>query len=189
MQPTRAAVLLDLENILHNDPGPGRWPWLQGPAASEILNRCLLTANTLLRTTPDHILAVSCPALMRRVAFLPPLHALPCRAVASQPNSADQRLLDDATHLAAAGFTRFVIASGDHIFTDFAAHHETYVLARPGTLSHRLRQAAAHTALIATRNRLLHTKRPSTRHVPENTAAATPTEPPRHQRAHIGEHA
>lgn len=148
--PARAAVLVDLENILHVG-NSRRWPWLQGAAASNLLNRCLRTARVMLHREPDRVLAVSCPDLMRRVAFLPPLHNLPCRIASAAPDAADQQLLDDAAHLAEIGFTRFVIVSGDHIFTDFARAHETYVIARPGTLSHRLRRAAVRADLIDSR--------------------------------------
>ena len=148
MHSKRAALLLDLENILYHD-GSSRWPWLQGTAAANILTRCLRTATSMLRRPPDRVFAVGCADLMRRTMFLSPLRSSACRVTPTEADAADRRLLEDADHLAGIGYTRFVIGSGDHIFSNFAAAHETYVLARPGTLSRELRQAARRSALIA----------------------------------------
>lgn len=144
----RSAMLIDLENILHTD--EGHRSWLHGKAAAVQLARCRHAAVSLLQGQPDRILAVSGAHLMRCVAFLPQLLDVSCRVVRDDRNAADLRLLEDAEHLARIGFTRFVIASGDHIFADFAAAHETYVIARPRALARRLRRASIHTSLLST---------------------------------------
>jgi hypothetical protein len=178
----RTAVLVDLENLLHrHEGGPApaevRGGWCcPDPDSHETLPDptarygdlyswvCPTTAAARLdavrRVAPDadYRLAAAITPLLCHVAFLPQMAGVATRPVPPTPDAADDYLLDIAEHLAQVGFTRFVVASGDGAFTDFAAAHETVVVARNGRmLSADLRAAAAEVHLIEGPDGLLAT--------------------------------
>lgn len=128
-----AAVLIDLENFLHGAKG-----LLTPEQARQFLTRAM-------RLVPDsgHCIAVA-PArvIARYIALLHEL-SIPIAVVEPGPNAADLALLEQAKHLASIGFRRFVVLSGDHIFTELCRAYPTTVIVRNNrALAKALREAA-----------------------------------------------
>ncbi|GAB2732749.1 hypothetical protein [Nocardioides pakistanensis] len=147
---SRSALLVDLENILHvpEHPAAGstrccddvathaalaaplpvgvRDMWLCPAMAARTMDEVLDLAGNV-----DYVVAAAAAdSLLRRTAFVLDERGVALRVVPFAPDAADRYLLDLAWHLADRGFSRFVIASGDSMFTAFAGLHPTTVIAR-----------------------------------------------------------
>lgn len=117
----RTAVLVDLENIAHALIGE---EWV---GAADLDRR--LRAILLAGRGADYVMVVAgAHVFSRYLTASTVLSTMPMRTVPPERDAADLALCDLAEHLAGRGFTRFVIASGDHLFADFAARHRVAVV-------------------------------------------------------------
>lgn len=129
----RVAVLIDLENFLHGSKG-----LLSPEHARPFLAKAM-------RLIPDsgHCLAVAPARVIRRYVSLLHELSIPIAVVPSGPNAADLALLEQAEHLASVGYERFVVLSGDYIFSELSKAYPTTVIVRNNkSLAHSLKKAA-----------------------------------------------
>lgn len=132
--PTRgSAVLIDLENFLYASRG-----LLSAERARPILRQ---TKELIQDST--HCLAVAPAWVLGRYVGLLHEFEIPSAAVPPGPNAADLALLEHAQHLASIGYQRFVVLSGDHIFTELCRRYPTTVIVRNNNaLARALKEAA-----------------------------------------------
>lgn len=128
-----AAVLIDLENYLHGAKG-----LLPPEHAQSFLARAM-------RLVPDsgHCIAVAPAWVIGNYITLLHELSIPTAVVPPGPNAADLALLEQAEHLTSIGFRRFVVLSGDHIFTELCQKYPTTVIVRNNrALAKALKDAA-----------------------------------------------
>lgn len=128
-----AAVLIDLENFLHEGKG-----LLSPEQARPFLSRAM-------ELIPDsgHCIAVAPARVIGHYVGLLHELSIPTAVVQPGPNAADLALLEQAEHLASIGFRRFVVLSGDHIFAELCRAYPTTVIVRNnGALAKVLRETA-----------------------------------------------
>lgn len=138
----RSALLIDLENLTHVHHGIG---WVSPIDADRRLHMLLRAAPS-----PDYVLAVAGSHVFAR--YLPQsslLTRIPLRTVPAIADAADIELLAVAEHLVGCGFARFVIASGDHAFAEFANRHSVFVVVPSRTQLSAALAEAARTVRIA----------------------------------------
>lgn len=141
---SRSALLIDLENMLFDDVHAGSW---LGTAQT----RWMLTAIVEAAGPVDYAVGVGAWPVLKHV-----LHCcaggpegVRLRQVPLGPDRADQELVELANHLLGCGFGRLVVASGDRRFAAVAAAAaESFVIARPHSLSGALRDAAGAHLLL-----------------------------------------
>lgn len=156
----RCAVLLDLENLLIDQaridaftpvaatdgervPYTPEYPWVENWTAEALLSEVRRVACGVFGAPADYWVAAGAPGLLKEVSFLPSMEGIFPRVVSSERDAADRYLLDIGDHLASVGFTHFVVASGDHAFTDFVTTHNATVIARSRrSLARSMREAA-----------------------------------------------
>lgn len=115
-----SAVLIDLENFLHGSKG-----LLSSAQARPFLARAM-------HLIPDsgHCIAVAPARVIGNYIGLLHELAIPSAVVPPGPNAADLALLEQAEHLASIGYRRFVVLSGDHIFSELCRDYLTTVIVR-----------------------------------------------------------
>lgn len=137
----RAAVFIDLENVIHPEREAGDW------SGAVTLIR-LGIEEVCRRATPVLLVAVCDSDLATHLAV--PLASLGVRTFVHSggPNAADEALVDRLTHDLPESCDLVVVVSGDHFFT-YTVHrlrasgHEVLVMARPTRISATLYQAAS----------------------------------------------
>lgn len=129
----RVAVLIDLENFLHGSKG------LLSPEHA----RPFLAKAMRLMPDSGHSIAVAPARVIGRYVRLLHEFSIPIATVEPGPNAADLALLEQAEHLAAIGFERFIVLSGDHAFCELTKAYPTTVIVRNNkSLAHALNEAA-----------------------------------------------
>lgn len=126
------AALIDLDNVLIE-----RGKLLQPSAAAPLLAAIGAQVEGMqVRAACGHgILTAHMSALAARGWGITPVPAT--------PDAADRVLFDDGLGFAARGATDLVVVSGDGFFADLATVARLHVIAPRGSLSRRLRLAAA----------------------------------------------
>ena len=120
MPVARAAVLVDLENVVRSD-----GLWITPVEAERVLGLALQQAGGA-----DFRLAVAPVSVLRRYVDVLARAGLPCEHVTPGPDAADLVLLEHARYLEERGYTHFTVVSGDHIFSDICRRHPTTVIVR-----------------------------------------------------------
>ena len=133
------AVLIDLENFLHD-----RYGLLSPKHARPFLTRALNLVES-----PGHCIAVAPARAIGHYAGLLHELSIPTAVVPVGRNSADHALLEQANHLASIGYRRFVVVSGDHIFTSLCRAYPTTVIVRKKMGCARQLRMAAECVLAA----------------------------------------
>ena len=105
MPVARAAVLVDLENVVRSD-----GLWITPVEAERVLGLALQQAGGA-----DFRLAVAPVSVLRRYVDVLARAGLPC---------------EHARYLEERGYTHFTVVSGDHIFSDICRRHPTTVIVR-----------------------------------------------------------
>jgi hypothetical protein len=116
----RAAVLIDLENLLRRN-----GEWITTAEAERVLATAMYLAGAA-----EFRLAVAPATVLRRYVDVLVRVGLPCEHVTPGPDAADLVLLEHERHLTERGYTRFAVVSGDHIFSDICRRHPTTVIVR-----------------------------------------------------------
>ena len=126
-------MLIDLENFLHGS---------KGLLSSEHARPFLAKA---MRLIPDsgHCIAVAPARVIGRYVSLLHELSIPIAVVPPGPNAADLALLEQAEHLASTGYERFVVLSGDHIFSELSKAYPTTVIVRNSKSLARVLKATA----------------------------------------------
>lgn len=129
-----SAVLIDLENFLYG------YRNLMSP------DKALPLLKRALAQVPDreHCIAVAPSWVIGH--YVRVLHELsiPSAVVAPGPDAADLALLEQAEHLASIGYQRFVVISGDHIFSSLCRAFPTTVIIRKNQpVARELKETAA----------------------------------------------
>ncbi len=130
----RVTALIDLENFLHGSKG-----LLSPEHARPFLSKAM-------RAIPDsgHCIAVAPARVIGRYVSLLHELSISTAVVPPGPNAADLALLEQAEHLASIGYQRFVVLSGDHIFSELSKAFPTTVIVRHNkSLARALKEAAA----------------------------------------------
>lgn len=131
----RSALLIDLENIC------------QGSRRRERvlaqLRHLLLFAGPV-----DEVVAFAATPVLARQAALLAAAGIPAVGVHPGPDAADKALVAHAKQLAAAGTTRFVVASADHYFARVAQLGQLRVISTPDHPVSKVLAAAAHDVRI-----------------------------------------
>jgi len=127
------AVLIDLENFLHG---------AKGLLSPEHARSFLARAMHLIPDSAFCIAVAPARVMGRYISLLHEL-SIPISLVSPGPNAADLALLELAQHLTSIGYQRFVVLSGDHIFSELSKAYPTTVIVRHNkSLAHALREAA-----------------------------------------------
>lgn len=129
-QGRRFAALLDFENlaIAHDR----RLPIVE---TAELL----ASIAPLLQGMPVRVATGKRLLLPNMCAFNP---AWGLRVVGSEPDAADNALIDDAHQFFASGVTDLIVASGDHAFVPLAAFARLHIISHADHLSRKLQMAA-----------------------------------------------
>jgi len=135
-RPGRSALLIDLENFC---PGSRR----QKRVLAQLRHLLLLAGPV------DEVVAFAATPVLARQATL--LAAAGIRALGVRPgrDAADKALVAHAKQLAAAGTTRFVVASADHYFARVAKFGQLRVISTPDHPVSTVLAAAAHDVRVA----------------------------------------
>lgn len=129
--PTRFAALVDIENTVIV--GGTRLPDVQTHELFAVVDS-YVAGMPVRAASGKRVLDACTPELAFRGWGL--------TLVPTEPDAADQALLDAGRHFAQAGVSDLVVVSGDHAFAPLAALVRLHVIAHPRQLSKALRLAA-----------------------------------------------
>lgn len=149
LPPSRAALLIDLENLAYTADGE----LISAPALGARLDEVLALAGPV-----QHRLVAAQRHMLLRYAAELAARNLRWQECPSGPDQADRALIEAGLGLLLRGFGRIVVASGDHFFAPFGDLCDLHV-AVPRGVHVSARLASAGTVLTAARGAAIRVTR------------------------------